>query len=167
MRRRTSLPKPAARGLLIHVGDVLAGHAKAIAHAIVAGEVRRGLGRRHDIIGGQGIPRVRQRDVGDRRARVLQPGDPLRPQLFDFGRHAIAAVFLRDADVQALDAAPHRRLEIRHRHIDGGRVLRVMARHRAQAGSPRRAPCARSGPPDRARRRRRRCPSASSGHRSA
>ena len=43
--------------------------AQAVAHAVVAGEVRRGLGRRDDVVGRQRVFRVRQRDVDDLGAR--------------------------------------------------------------------------------------------------
>jgi hypothetical protein len=43
--------------------------ARAVAHAVIAREVRRRFGRRHDVIGRQRILRVRQRDVDDDRRR--------------------------------------------------------------------------------------------------
>ena len=83
-------------GLLVHVDDVLARHAQAVAHAVIAGEVGRGLGRRDDVVGRQRVFRVRQRDVDDLGAGILQPGDALLPERLDLGRHAVDAVFLRE-----------------------------------------------------------------------
>ena len=71
MRRRTSLPKPCGARLLVHVGDVAAGHAQAVADAVVAREIGRGFGRRHDVIGRQRIFGMRQRDVDEFGAGVL------------------------------------------------------------------------------------------------
>ena len=91
-------------GVAVHVGDVAARHPQAVADAVVAGEVGRGFRRRHDVIGGQRVFRVRQRDVDDAGARGLQPGDALGPEGVDLGRHAVDAVFAGNAD----DLAGHR-----------------------------------------------------------
>ena len=69
--------------------------------------------------------------------------------------------------LQALHAAGDRRLEIRHRADRRRSCPSGRARPSSAAGWRCRAPCGRSGRPGRATRRRRRCPSASSGHRSA
>ena len=92
-------------GLLVHVDDVLARHAQAVADAVIAREVGRRLGRRDDVVGRQRVFGVRQRDVDDLGAGVLQPGDALLPERLDLLRHAVDAVFLRDADLHALDRA--------------------------------------------------------------
>ena len=94
MRRLTSLAEAGGAGVLVHVDDVVAGHAQAVADAVIAGEVGRGLGRRDDVVGRQRVFGVRQRDVDDLGAGVLQPGLALLPQRLDLGRHAVDAVFL-------------------------------------------------------------------------
>ena len=132
MRRRTSAPKPFGAGLLVHADDVAARLAQAVAHAVIAREVRRGLRRRHDVIGRQRVFGVRQRHLDDVRAGVLEPGDALLPQRVDLGGHAVEPVFLRDADGHALDRLAERRLVVRHRAIDRGRILRIVPGHRAQ-----------------------------------
>ena len=57
---------------------------------------------------------MRQRDVDDRGAGVLQPCDALLPELFDFLRHAVDAIFLGNADLEALERLAERRLVVRH-----------------------------------------------------
>ena len=56
-------PKTFGAGHLVHVGDVLAGLPEAVLHAVIAGEIGRGLRRGDNVIGRQGIFGVRQRDV--------------------------------------------------------------------------------------------------------
>ena len=132
MRRLTSVAEAGGTRLLVHVDDILAVDAQAVAHAIVAGEIRRGFGRSDDIIGRQGVFRVRQRDVDDLGAGILQPGDALLPKGLDLFRHAIDAVFVRNADPHTLERLAERSFIIRHRQINRGRILGVDARHRFQ-----------------------------------
>src|SRR5690606_17934070 len=110
-------------GELVHVGDVLAGNPEAVFHAVVAGEVRRSLGGRDNVVGRQRVFRVRQRDVADGGAFGGEPGDALLPKLLDLRGHALHAVFARNPDGQPLDAALDRRGEVRHRNLGAGRVL--------------------------------------------
>ena len=77
MRRFTSAPKPVGARLLVHVDDVAARHAQAVAHAVIAGEVGRGFGRRDDVIGGQGVFGVRQARC--RRSRRRHPCSQAMP----------------------------------------------------------------------------------------
>eukprot|EP01035_Chromulina_nebulosa_P035021 gene35021-47054_t len=77
--------------------------AMAEPHAVVAGQVRRGLGRGDDVVGRQGVFGVRQRDLDDLRPGVLQPVDAVLPELLDLGRHAVDAILLRHPDAQTLD----------------------------------------------------------------
>src|SRR5690606_35114756 len=65
-------------------------------------------------------------------AGVLEEGDTLSPKLFDLLRHAVDAVFLRNADLHALHRLAERGLVVWHGQVNGGRVLRVDARHRLQ-----------------------------------
>ena len=106
--------------VLVGVDQVLAGHAQAVAHAVIAREVGRSLGGRDDVVGRQRVLGVRQADVVDGGAGRLEPGDALLPQLVDLLRHALDAVLLRHADAQALDALAQRRLVVRHRRVDRG-----------------------------------------------
>ena len=67
----------AGAGLLVEVDDVGGRLAQAVAHAVVAREIARGLGRRDYIISGQRMARVGQADVDDasrrRRAATRRP----------------------------------------------------------------------------------------------
>src|SRR3546814_18481157 len=87
--------------VLVHLLNGLAGHAHAVAHAIIAREVRGGLGRRDDVVGRQRVFRVGQRDLADLRARGLQPFDALPPQFLHLRRHAGGLLFLTAADAHA------------------------------------------------------------------
>ncbi len=60
MRRLTSVAEAGGAGLLVHVDDVLAVDAQAVADAIVAGKVRRGFGGSDDVVGRQRVFGVRQ-----------------------------------------------------------------------------------------------------------
>ena len=77
---------------------------QAITHAIIAGEVGRSFGGGNDVISGQRIFGVRQRHIDNLGARILQPIYALFPQGFNFGGHAIDAIFLWNADFLALQA---------------------------------------------------------------
>ena len=59
--------EPLGAGQFVHVGDVLAGDPQPVLHAVIAREVGRRFGRRHDVVGRQRVLGVRQRDVLDRR----------------------------------------------------------------------------------------------------
>ena len=101
----------------------------AVAHAVIAREVRGGFRRRHNIIDRQRVFRVRQADVDQLRARGLQPLRTLLPERVDLGRRAVDAIFFRDADAQPLYAVFQRRFVIGHGHVDAGGILRIHARH--------------------------------------
>ena len=58
---------------LVHLDDVAAGHAQPVAHAVIAREIGRRLGRRHDVIGRQRVFGVRQRNVDNFGAGVVEP----------------------------------------------------------------------------------------------
>ena len=75
---------------------------------------------------------MRERDVDDLRAGILQPVDTLLPELLDFGWHAIDTVLLGNTNLAPLDGAANRGLVIRDRHVDAGRVLGIVAGHRAK-----------------------------------
>ena len=132
MRRRTSLPKPSARVLFVHIDNVAAGNAQAVAHTIIAREIGRGLGRRDDVVCRQRVFGVRQGYVDGLRAGISEPLRAALPERLDFRRHALHPVFLRNADAHAFDRSADECLVVRHRNIGTGGVLGVMARHRAQ-----------------------------------
>jgi len=87
-------------------GNVAAGHAQPVAHAVVARQIGRGFRRRHDIIGGQRVFGVRQRNIDHVGAGILEPLRALLPQRLDRRRHAGHPVFLRNADAIPLTEAP-------------------------------------------------------------
>ena len=70
MRRFTSAPKPAprVRSYIVRRSRRAAGARGAVAHAVVARQVRARLGGGDDVVGRDGVLRVRQLDVDDRRA---------------------------------------------------------------------------------------------------
>ena len=86
------LAEAAGPRVLVHADDVAAGDALPIAHTVIAREVRRSLRGRHDVIGRQRVFGVRQADLDDLAAGVLQPGDAVLPELLDLGRHAVEAI---------------------------------------------------------------------------
>ena len=168
MRRRTSLPKPAARVRLVHLDHVAARNAQPVAHAVIAREIGRGLGRRHDVIG-------RQRVFGHAAAKYRPCSAPA-----SLSHCAPAATALSISAAMPgirysfgmpmrmpLTEAADGLFVVGHRQIGAGRILRSHGRPSSAAGWRSRARCARTVRPDRARRQRRRCPSASSGRRSA
>ena len=107
MRRFTSGPKPGVARARVHVGDVGAVDPQAVAHAVVAREVRRRLGRRDQVVGRQPV----------HRRRHATPARPWRPRRSSASAAASTAALhvgldalavgqlLDDADAQALDAA--------------------------------------------------------------
>ena len=86
MRRFGSAPKPALARLRVHLLEParLAG-AQAVPDAVVAGEVRGRLGGRDEVVGGDAVARVRQRDVDERRAERLVRGERLAHRALDPG----------------------------------------------------------------------------------
>jgi hypothetical protein len=57
--------KAGAARLLIHLGQGAAGLARTKTHAVIARQIGRGLGRGHNVIGGQGLAGVGQADLAD------------------------------------------------------------------------------------------------------
>ena len=75
-----------ARGEVV-VEHVAVAEARAVADAVVTGEVRRGLGRGHDVVGGQPVFGVRERDLLDDRPGRLECRNRLADALFDARLH--------------------------------------------------------------------------------
>ena len=128
------IAKPSRACLGIHVlqASAIRQIAQTIAHAIIAGEVGRRLGRRDNVVRWQRVFGVRQADVDDFRARILQPGDAIVPALRDFRVHSVHAVFFGNPDFLAGQIRVQSAFPIGHRHIEAGGILRIKARHRAQ-----------------------------------
>ena len=106
MRRFTSRPKPGVARARVHVGDVGAVDAQPVAHAVVAREVRRRLGRRDEVVRGEPVHRRRHRDPLGLRARVGQRARRRLDRGLHVGLDALGVgELLDDADPQALDAA--------------------------------------------------------------
>ncbi|MNY01525.1 hypothetical protein D3C86_1340590 [compost metagenome] len=78
---------------------------------------------------------MRQRDIDNLGAGIAQPFHALGPELFDFFRHAVNAVFPGDTDLQALQRLADGLFVIRHRQVDRGRILGVNACHGLQQDS--------------------------------
>ena len=113
--------KTGAAGFLVHgIEAALALHAQAIAHTVIAREVRRSLGRRDNIVGRQRVLGVRQGDFDDLGASRRQPVSALLPELFDLLGHAVDTVLLGQTDLQTFDVAGQRRLVTRHRAVHRG-----------------------------------------------
>ena len=155
-------------GALIQIAQIFAVLTQAEAHAVIACEVGRRLGGRDDVIGGQAVFRVRQRNVDDLGAGVAQPGSALLPQRLDFLRHAVGRG-IRAARRCAGPCTPRAQAAaiIRHRHIGAGGILRVVPRHGTEQDRRNPAPCGQTAPDGPATRRTPPRPSASSAHRSA
>ncbi len=127
MRRFTSGPKPSCPRLRVEVAQpfrVLG--AVAVADAVVAGEVGRGLCGRDDVVGRQRVAGMWQRHLPELRAEPLVR---LRRRFHrgpDLGVHAVDEVLARHADAHS----GHARLEIcvvvGRVELRGGGVARVV-----------------------------------------
>ena len=117
IRRLTSAPKPCGAGLLVHLDQVVGVDAQPVADAVVAGQVRGGLGRGDHVVGGDPVRRVRQLGLGDLAAELLDQRqrpledlahaglDPLRLAASSFGH----------AEAQALEVLAARAARCRPR----------------------------------------------------
>ena len=131
----TSAPKPASRVCGVHAeqaaGRVLA---EAVAHAVVAGEVRGALGGRDQVVGGEAVRRVRQVHRLDRRAERAGHVERLVEGREHAGLDALAGELLRDAEADALQVGRGRQPD-RLGQADARAVARVGADHRADSSS--------------------------------
>src|SRR4030095_3450346 len=105
-RRRTSSPNPSARVFSYNSPIEPPGTGRPARTASQGASLR------------DGVFGVRQRDLDQSAAGRLEPRRALAPELFDFRRHAVEAILLRDADLHALDGFSDRGLVVRHRAID-------------------------------------------------
>ena len=118
-------------GARVHVRDVLAVDAQAVADAVVAGQVRRRLGRRDEVVGGQAVGAARHGDAVHRGTRGRQG----RSGTLDRLPHApVDAVdvgqLAHHADPQTRDVGTTG--ERIGRGGDGGRVHRVVTPDRLE-----------------------------------
>ena len=133
MRRRTSAPKPAARVFSYSSRRSAPSVAQPEAHAVVARQVRRRLGRGDDVVGRQPVFRVRQRHVDDLGAgrRAARPGPaataPRSPPACRRMRYSRGTPMR-----MPLHAARAGGGEVGHRHVGAGGILRIVPGHRAQ-----------------------------------
>src|SRR3546814_21121264 len=72
---------------------------------------------------------VGKRYFDDLRPCALQPCYAFGPELVDLSRHAVDAIFLRDADPPAFEVAGERRFIIGNGKIERGGILRIETRH--------------------------------------
>ena len=109
MRRLTSAPKPAARVAAFMAAMSARVDPQAVAHAVVAGQVARRLGRGDEVVGGQAVDRRPGTDTsstlapggGEGVGGGVEPGQHV-------GVDAVAQLG-DDADPQAVDAVVERR----------------------------------------------------------
>ena len=106
--------------------------AVAIAHPVIAGEVRRGFRRCDHVIGRQSVLRVRQGNIDDLGPGIAQHGNTVLPQFIDLCGDAINAVFARDTDLFAPNVARQRGFEIGYGQFGRGAVFGVIPGHSAQ-----------------------------------
>ena len=101
MRRLTSAPNPVPPGRQVVGEDIAVADRVPEADAVVAGQVRRRLGRRDDVVRREAVVRVRQVDLDDLRAGRLERGDGLPDPCLDARLHARHEVLAREAEPHA------------------------------------------------------------------
>src|SRR5271166_1460443 len=89
--------EPGGARQFVHLVEAVAFDPQAKSHAVIAREVRRGLGRCDYVIGRERMFGHRQADLDWLGARRSKPLDTLLPQRFDLARHPVYAIFLREA----------------------------------------------------------------------
>jgi len=105
MRRLTSRPEAVVPGPHVHVEQIArVGSAQAVAHSVVAGEVRGALGGRQQVVGGQGVRRVRELHVAHLRSQLLRPRERSVEGVEHAGFDALAGELGRHAEPHAVQA---------------------------------------------------------------
>src|SRR5437868_1298409 len=87
--------EPFGAGQFIHLVEAVARNAQPVFDAVITREVRRGFGRRDDVIRRQRVFGHRQRHLDRLGAGFPQPLRALLPQCLDLGRHAVRAILFR------------------------------------------------------------------------
>ena len=156
-------PEALAAGREVVGEDVAVAQARPEPDAVVAGEVRRRLGRRDDVVRGQAVVGVRQADLLDRRAGGLEGRDGLADACLDARLHAGHEVLARQAESLAAEAwrPPRRRRPAARPGSPGPARARTWSRGRRDrrsrgAAPPRRGRRGRTGRSGRASSRTRR-----------
>ena len=170
MRRFTSAPKPRrASGRTSRAAIARVGARVAVAHAVVAREVRARLGGRDEVVDRDRERGVRQRDVDELAPRAAQLVERRVERRADVGVDALVEQRARHADAQrrAMSPVERRRRSRAPASAARRRVARIVPGDHAEQRAPRRAPVARTGRSDRATTRRRSGRSATRGRRSA
>ena len=115
----------------------------AVMHAVVAGQVARGLAGGDDVVDGHRVLAVRHREPRDLRAQRLVDANRLADRRVDLRIQPLAEMLANHAQPQAGQRLPHGLGIRRHGQIHGSRV----GRRRDRRGPPRARPCLRpSGP---------------------
>ena len=133
-------PEAGRAGPLVHLVERVGLDAEAEADAVVAGEVRRRLGRGEDVVGGDAVPRVRQR-----RSRPPRPRAPRRARP-SARRSRELPVSIPSASLLSSRGTPIRRpfrssrvgIAIGSGNADRGRVARRRGRRAHRGAGPRR-----------------------------
>src|ERR1035437_6999248 len=140
IRRLTSGPKPFASGAEV-VGDELTGASvrETVFDAVVAGEVGAALGRGDDVVRGQAVFRVRQRDLLYRGAGGFHVGDRFSDACGDAGLHAVDEILPGKRDAAATQVRGSLVVAVGDREQlpgdgdrSGGGVALVTARNRVE-----------------------------------
>ena len=117
----------------IHVGEVTVFlRAMAVAHAVEARQVRRGLGRRDDVVRGHGEAARGQVDRNTFRAELLELRECRFDRLTHFGGESIAEVLLGRADTKTRQRSVQFAAVILDSALDRGRIALVEPRHHVQ-----------------------------------
>ena len=131
-------PEAPAAGREVVGQDVAVAEPRPVADPVVAGQVRRGLGRRHDVVRRQAVVRVRQADLLDGRAGRLEGRDRLADAGLDARLHARHEVLARQAEALATQRAGRRVVARRQRGQRRRDRLGRRGRNRGRRARPRR-----------------------------
>ena len=122
-----SEPLPTRREHHRDAVGVLARRTVAVADAVVAREVRRTLARGDQVVGGQGVGGVWQRDLADRGAEPLETVDRRADRGGDAGLDPLAERLGDHPDPQPFDPTLEGVGVGRDRHVQGRRIAWVVA----------------------------------------
>ena len=147
IRRLTSGPKPFVAGAIVELAQRRgAARAIAVAHAVVARQVRARLGHRDQVVDRDRLRAVRQLDVHQLRARLAQQLEAAVAGGEDLGIEAVAEQAAGDADAQPADVTGQRRRVVFDRRGGRGGVARIVAADRPTGSAAASATVVASGP---------------------